>query len=130
MAKKYSVKLTENFERNLEEIEAFAMEADAPHAFDLLLNELIETVIPNLERFPEMGRSFMARRPASVEGVNGLERLERQLEQLGPGGEIREYVSQHHLILYAVIKNGVYLLSIRHQKQLSFDFQSLWSTGK
>jgi hypothetical protein len=32
----------------------------------------------------------------------------------------------HYLLLYARIKGAVYLLSIRHQRQLSFDVQALW----
>ncbi|MDD2926184.1 MAG: type II toxin-antitoxin system RelE/ParE family toxin, partial [Rhodoferax sp.] len=56
MAAKHLVKLTANFERNLEEVEAFLLAADAPQAFDALLDELSDTVIPNLERFPRMGR--------------------------------------------------------------------------
>ena len=56
MAKRITVKLTANFERNLEEIERFLVEADAPYAYDALLDELLKTVIPNLERFPDMGR--------------------------------------------------------------------------
>lgn len=30
------------------------------------------------------------------------------------------------LLLYARIKGTVYLLSIRHHRQVSFDFQALW----
>ena len=56
VAKKLVVKLTANFERNLADIEYFLTEAGAPHAYDALLDELLDTVIPNLERFPGMGR--------------------------------------------------------------------------
>ena len=48
MATKHAVKLTANFEGNLEEAEAFLLAADAPQAFDALLDELTDTVIPNL----------------------------------------------------------------------------------
>ena len=41
MTAKHTVKLTANFERNLEELEAFLVEAGAPHAFDALLDELV-----------------------------------------------------------------------------------------
>jgi hypothetical protein len=35
---------------------------DAPRAYDAsLLEELLDTVIPNLEQFPTMGRPFLAR---------------------------------------------------------------------
>lgn len=59
MAKMLVIKFTSNFERNLEEIERFLTEPEAPQAYDGLLDELLETVIPNLERFPGMGRPFM-----------------------------------------------------------------------
>ncbi|SBT08151.1 conserved hypothetical protein [Candidatus Accumulibacter aalborgensis] len=52
MAKKPVVKFTSNFERNLEGIELFLTEVELPQAFDGLLDELLETVIPNLQRFP------------------------------------------------------------------------------
>lgn len=126
MTTRHTVKLTANFERNLAEIETFLMEAEASQAFDALLDELVETTIPNLERFPGLGRLFLERPVHSVEVANGIERLTRQLGALAKDGELREYVMAHHLLLYARIKGTVYLLSIRHQRQLSFDFQALW----
>lgn len=121
-----TVKLTANFERNLEELEAFLPQADAPHALDALLDELTDTVIPNLERFPGMGRLFLERPARSVEVANGMARLTQQLGSITKNGELREYVLTHYVMLYARIKGTVYLLSIRHQRQLSFDFQGLW----
>lgn len=123
---KHTVKLAANFERNLEELEAFLVEAGAPHAFDALLDELTDTVIPNLESFPGMGRLFLERPIRSVEVANGVARLTKQLDSLANDGELREYVMTHYLLLYARIKSTVYLLSIRHQRQLSFDFETLW----
>lgn len=129
MAVKHTVKLTGNFERNLEALEAFLIEVDAPHAFDALLDELTDTVIPNLESFPGMGRLFLERPARSVEVANGMARLSKQLGSLAKDGELREYVMTHYLLLYARIKDSVYLLSIRHQRQLSFDFQALWPSA-
>ncbi len=126
MLTKHSVRLTAHFERNLQELEAFLVEADAPMAFGALLEELTETVIPNLERFPGMGRLFLERPVRSVEVANGVARLTRDLASLAADGELREYVMAHHLLLYARVKGMVYLLSIRHQRQLSFDFAALW----
>jgi plasmid stabilization system protein ParE len=126
VAGKHHVKLTANFERNLEEAEAFLLEADAPQAFDALLDELLETVIPNLERFPDMGRLFFDRPIRSVEVSNGIDSLKRKLKTIGNGGEVREYVLSYYLLLYARFDETIYLLSIRHHRQLSFDFQSLW----
>lgn len=123
-----TVKLTANFERNLLEMETFLVEAEAPHAFDALLDELTDTVIPNMERFPGLGRLFLARPARSVEVANGIARLTAQLGSIATDGELREYVMTNYLVLYARIRDTVYLLSIRHQRQLSFDFQSLWAT--
>jgi plasmid stabilization system protein ParE len=124
-----TVKLTTNFERNLDEIEAFLIEAEAPQAFDALLDELMDTVIPNLERFPAMGRSFMSRAIRSVETINGIDILQGKLAAIGENTELREYVLQHYLMLYARVGSVIHLLSIRHHKQLSFDFQHIWATS-
>jgi len=121
---KHTVKLSANFERNLEDLESFLTEAQAPRAFAALLDELVDTVIPNLERFPGMGRLFLERPMHSVEVTNAIEHLSRQLDALASDGELREYVMTHHLLLYARIQGTVYLLSIRHQRQLSFDLQA------
>ncbi|BAL27460.1 type II toxin-antitoxin system RelE/ParE family toxin [Azoarcus sp. KH32C] len=121
-----AVKLTANFERNLEEIEQFLIDAEAAPAYDGLLDELLETVIPNLERFPAMGRSFMDRPVRSVETTNGIDTLQGKLSKIGRNAEIREYVLQHYLLLYAFTGEEVFLLAIRHHKQLSFDFKALW----
>lgn len=127
MAQKPAVKFTANFERNLEDIERFLIEAGAPQAFDGLLDELPETTIPNLERFPAMGRSFLRHRVRSVEATNAVATLTKKLATLTPEAEtIREYVLTHYLMLYAVIGETVYLLAIRHQRQLSFDFEGHW----
>ena len=127
MAKKPAVKFTANFERNLEDIERFLSEAEASQAFEGLLDELLETVIPNLERFPEMGCSFMARQPRSVESTNALATLRTRLSTLTPDTDaLRDYVLKDYLLLYALIGGTIYLLAIRHQRQLSFDFEGQW----
>ncbi|TAM06634.1 MAG: type II toxin-antitoxin system RelE/ParE family toxin [Paraburkholderia sp.] len=126
MTAQHSVKLTANFERNLDEIDAFLQEVEAPQAFDALLDELTHTVIPNLEQFSGIGRSFMDRSAGSVETSNGITRLTEQLNAIADGSELREYVMSHYLLLYAQIKDTAYLLSIRHYRQLSFDLANHW----
>lgn len=127
VAKKSIVKLTANFERNLEEIERFLAEAEAPQTYDLLLDDLLKTVIPNLERFPAMGRSFLGRQARSVETSNALTALSEKLSRLTADTDaIREYVLKDHLLLYALVDQVIYLLAIRHHRQLSFDFEGHW----
>jgi plasmid stabilization system protein ParE len=127
VARKPVVKLTANFERNLEDIEHFLTEAVVPQAFDSLLDELLETVIPNLERYPDMGRPFLPRQPRSVEATNALATLRGKLSALiADMDALREYVLKDYLLLYAQAGGAIYLLAIRHQRQLSFDFEGHW----
>lgn len=123
MTKKFIVTLTANFERNLESIEAFFVEAEAQYAYDALLDDLLFTVIPNLERFPDMGRSFMNRPAKSIEVINAVTALQAKLRS----GELREYLLPDYLVLYARYAETIYLLSIKHHRQLSFDFSGHWS---
>lgn len=124
MLRRYSVRITYNFDKNLEEIDKFLTEQDAPEAFKGLLERLFETVIPNLERYPELGMDFLARYPQSIEGQARIDALKKQL---GNDVTLREYITGEYLVLYAVRRNDVYLLSIRHHRQLSFDFKSHWA---
>ena len=127
MAKTPAIKLTANFERNLADIEQFLTEAQAPQAFDSLLDELLATVIPNLERFPGMGRPFLNRAVGSVEATNALTALRAKLQTLlADSNGLREYVMDFYLVLYAQTEGVIYLLSIKHHRQVSFDFESHW----
>ena len=130
MAKKPVIKFTTNFERKLEDIERFLTGAETPQAYDALLDELLESVIPNLERFPGMGRPFMLRQPHSVETSNAFTALRAKLSALTPDpGALREYILKNYLILYVNSGNTIHLLSIRHHRQLSFDFESQWASS-
>lgn len=120
---KSAVKLTANFEANLASIEGFCIEVGAPGLYGTLLDVLLESVIPNLERFPAMGQLFLAREARSVESRTIVERLAARVDD----SEIREYVVGDFLVLYALIDDAVYLLSIRHHRQLSFDLDAFWS---
>jgi len=117
------VKITANFERNLESIEQFLSDAQAVPAFDNLLVELAEKVLPNLERFPDIGKLFMDNPARSVEVNAELKKLQKKLN----GGILREYVIADYLMLYVRHDDTIYLLSIKHQRQLSFDFHSMWN---
>ena len=123
----YRVELTASFLERLDAIEAFLVEADASFAFDDLVSELRETVIPNLRRFPRIGRRYLANPPQSAEALAQLAAL-----PLGAPDALREYLHGDYLLLYTVADatpkttGTVYLLSIRHHRQLSFDFAKLW----
>jgi plasmid stabilization system protein ParE len=127
VASKPTARLTANFERNLEDIERFLTAAGAPQAYDALLDELLDTVIPNLERLPDIGRPLLARPAGSAEATTANERLRAKLSALTPDPEaLREYILADYLALYARINRVLYLLAIRHHRQISFDFASHW----
>ena len=123
----YRVELTASFLERLDAIEAFLVEAEAGFAFDDLLAEIRATVIPNLRRFPRIGRRYLANPPQSAEALAALAAL-----PAGAPDALREYLHGDYLMLYSVVDATsqadatVYLLSIRHHRQLSFDFARLW----
>lgn len=120
------VELTASFIERLESIETFLAEADAAFAYDALLDELRATVIPNLRHFPRIGRAYLAAPPQSAEALAQLAAL-----PAGAPAALREYLHGDYLILYTVSEAAgtVYLLSIRHHRQLTFDFAKLWPGG-
>ncbi len=122
----YRVELAASFLERLDAIEAFLTEADAAFAFDNLLAELRATVIPSLARFPRIGRRYLDNAPRSAEALTQLATL-----PAGSAGALREYLHGDYLVLYSAVdvQATVYLLSIRHHRQLSFDFARLWPSA-
>jgi plasmid stabilization system protein ParE len=122
----YRVELTTSFLERLDTIEAFLAQADAGSAFDELLAEMRATVIPNLQRFPRIGRRYLANPPQSAEALVMLAAM-----PAGAPDALREYLHGDYLMLYLVedaspkTEATVYLLTIRHYRQLSFDFARL-----
>ncbi len=121
-AKRCTVKVTANFEANLGAIESFLAEADAPRAYTALLDELADSIIPNLERYPEMGRLLLEHPAQSVEAREKIKQIESRIGY----ATLREYLAGDFLILYAAADRSVYLLSVKHHRQLSFDLSSHW----
>lgn len=120
--RKATVRFTANFEANLDSIERFLAEADRPGAYAALLECIGSQVIATLERYPNIGRPFLDHPQGSAEARAALERLRRRLG----GAMLREYLTGDYLILCSVQGMAVYLLSIRHHRQLSFDLGLHW----
>lgn len=118
------IELTSSFLDRLAAIESFLTEADAASAYDSLLDELRTAVIPNLRRFPRIGRRYLDQPPQSAEALAQLAAL-----PAGAAERLREYLHGDYLILYTVATPGhlVHLLSIRHHRELSFQFARLWA---
>jgi hypothetical protein len=120
---RWRVEVTASFVERLQVIGEFLTAAEAEHAFDALLAELRATVVPNLERFPRIGRRYLDRPPQSAEALAQLAAL-----PIGSVHALREYLHGDYLVLYTALEESqtVFLLSIRHHRQLSFDFARLW----
>ena len=119
--KRVGVELTASFLESLDSIESFLAEANARGTYDGLVTTLREQVVPNLSRFPRIGKRYLDQPPQSVEALDQFARL--------PGAasdELRQYLTGDYLILYSLAGSTVYLLTIRHHRQLSFDFGRLW----
>jgi hypothetical protein len=78
------------------------------------LEKLDQELVPLLRQQPNVGRLY-ARGPLPGPLV------ERIAARLG-GGVLRELVLDEYLVLYLVGEKRISLLSIRHQRELDFDF--------
>ncbi|MBI3013461.1 MAG: type II toxin-antitoxin system RelE/ParE family toxin [Candidatus Tectomicrobia bacterium] len=113
---------TENFVNNLESILLF-LEPEGADAFQHLLARISDDIVPTLCRFPQSGRSFLAHPVRSLEAQALIKQLKRLLRK---GDDLREFVLDDYLILYLLRGNQVIFLSIKHHRQLSFDFRNIW----
>ena len=123
MARARSVLVTRNFDRNLAAIRDFLLAAGVQAAFGELVERLAAEVIPNLQRFPALGADFLARAPLSADGIALFEKV---VKSAGPGSQVRQLIDGDYLILYLVRGDEVFLLSIEHHRQLSFDLMGHW----
>ena len=103
---------TANFAHNLEALRAFHTES--PGGFERAMAKLQDQVLPLLRRQANVGRLY-------ARGSLPRPLVERIAARLG-GGVLRELVLDEYLVLYLVGEKRIALLSIRHQRELDFDF--------
>jgi hypothetical protein len=116
-----TVLLTANFEANLAHIEAYWSENLFPAGFDNLIAELQNTTIPILETHPRLGRPFFERHAQTLQAKQKMQAITAQLAKLAANAELREYIMTDYTALYALVADTIYLLAIKHHKQLVFD---------
>ena len=119
----HQVRVTAHFLDRLKTIEAFLASNENSSAYEDLLDDLSGNIIAYLSEFPLIGRPFVSQKPQSVESLSALAQVStRSLSAL------REYVHKNYIILYSVDERSpaIYLLTIRHHRELSFDFEKLW----
>lgn len=120
--------ITQHFQKCLDDIERFCEDTETTSGYRALLEALLTDFVPTLARFPQIGRPFLANAQKSVEAAQAHQRLEQQLLALlnGSSGDLREYITASHVILYLHTTNAVHLIAIRHHQQLSFDLLGHW----
>lgn len=116
------VDVARTFLERLDAIEAFLVAADAPSAYERLLEELETVVVRHLAAHPRIGRRFLDIATSSVEGTHTLHGLAGS-----PDGELREFLHGDDLVLYWLAADVVTLLTIRHHRELAYDLTSVWS---
>lgn len=119
----HQVKATKSFTHRLRAIEVFLTSIESKGVYEELLNDLANQVVPYLSRFPLIGRPFLNQQPQSVESLTSLAAIPTtNLKTL------REYIHKNYIVLYSVDEQSsmVYLLTIRHHRELSFDFETIW----
>jgi hypothetical protein len=113
------------FEARLADIEQYWRRMDLPNSFVRLVRLLADKVVPVLERFPAIGRRVVNSMPDTVDALLMGEELAVEINRAG-NGDLHEYVTEDYVLLYMYSEGTVTFLSIRHAKEISFEFYDLW----
>ncbi|PKH69837.1 hypothetical protein CXF96_08170 [Stenotrophomonas sp. Betaine-02u-21] len=107
------------YERRLDEAVAYLLDVGADAAAQELLDQAYDDLPKRLAQAPRIGREFMAHNPEAPEVLAAWAAV-RQL--LGDDIELREYILEEYLALYAIDQGCIHLLTLRHHRQCGFDF--------
>jgi len=119
--KRIQVRVTDNLLANLDELGEFLLQVTpeaAPQLYQRLREELDE-MLTLLEALPGIGRPARFLRARSIQSRERTARAMRLAQSLGLS-DLREYVLKEHLVLYASSDAEVFLLAVRHQRQLEY----------
>ncbi len=121
-----NIKVTNNFEHNLESIRCYFHQHHQTEKFENLLDTLFGKIIPNLQSHPMIGFDFLAQTVNTVEELRQINIIKAKLAK---NTSIRQYNDKDHIVLYALTttakSNEVSLLSIKHQQQMVFDLRGV-----
>jgi len=121
-----NIKVTGNFDHNLESIRCYFHQHHQTEKYEKLLDTLFDKIIPNLQSHPMIGFDFLAQ---SVNTVEELRQVSIIKAKLAKNTSIRQYNDKDHIVLYALTttakSNDVSLLSIKHQQQMTFDLSGI-----
>jgi hypothetical protein len=109
---------THNFEENLQAIADFWLKNDFTVDYDRLLQTLLFTIVPSLERHQKIGKPFAL----SFAEFNDAPWHENDTQY------VQELVFSDYALLYLLppattgATQTIYMLAIKHQKQVAFNF--------
>lgn len=109
--------ITRGFEGDLARIQDFLEGVGAAGRVDAFLEDLERQVIPLLKRTPHLGAPLRTD-ALPPEGQLLFARLRPRLK----GREARTLVRSDFVLLYVVGDDGVWLVSVRHQREAGFRF--------
>jgi plasmid stabilization system protein ParE len=121
-ARRIQVRATDNFLANLDDLGEFLLQV-SPEAAPRLrqrLRDEIDELLTLLETHPGIGRPARFLQARSIQGRERTARATQLAQSLGVG-ELREYVLKDHLVLYAHSDAAVFLLAVKHQRQLEYE---------
>ena len=98
-----------NFWRNVEGLGTFRTEHTS--GFERAIAKLQDDVLPLLRQHPSVGRLYGPGRPI----------IEKIVSRLGDG-VLREALIDEYVMLYLVSARQIFLLSLRHGRELTYDF--------
>jgi ParE toxin of type II toxin-antitoxin system, parDE len=111
------VGITRGFEGDVARIQDFLEQVGAPGRVNAFLEDLERRVIPLLRQTPQLGAPLRTD-ALPPEGQLLFARLRQRLQ----GREARTLVRSDFVLLYVVGDDGVWLVSVRHQREAGFRF--------
>ncbi|MDR5770951.1 MULTISPECIES: type II toxin-antitoxin system RelE/ParE family toxin [unclassified Caballeronia] len=121
-----TLRTSKKFLLRLADIERYWGRVDQPQSYERMLEVLESKVMPLLRRFPAIGRPFLNTDPDTYQAILACEELIEETEEAKKRAELREHVFEDYVLLYLLIGDTVLLASIRHTKEVSFDFDHIW----
>ena len=125
-AKLVNIKVTGNFDQNLETIRCYFYQQHQTDKYERLLDTILEKIIPNLQSHPMIGFDFLAQTVNTVEEQRQVSIIKTKLPK---NTSIRQYNNKNYIVLYALAitakSKEISLLSIKHQQQMGFDLRGL-----
>jgi plasmid stabilization system protein ParE len=121
-----NVKVTGNFEHNLESIRCYFHQQHQTEKYQELLDKLFDKIIPNLQSHPMIGFDLLSQTVNTIEEQRQVDIIKTKLAK---NTQIRQYNDKDYIVLYTLTNNAknreIVLLAIKHRQQMVFDLRGI-----